>query len=173
MTVIVEDGSGVTNANSYISIADADVYFGTRLYSDDWTGATELVKEAALLHATMLIDNYVKWLGVKSDSDQSLAWPRVGIYENQNVDGVVTQVELVDTVPEKVVRAQLEQALYLIGQNPTSVPDTAGFSELSISGAISFKVDKSSQIKLIPREVRQLLSNYGSVMGMSLRVQRV
>ena len=36
VTLIVEDGTGVTGANTYISLADAETYFDTRLDTGVW-----------------------------------------------------------------------------------------------------------------------------------------
>ena len=43
-TLVVEDGTGKTTANTYISLDDADTYHENRLHVSDWTGATETEK---------------------------------------------------------------------------------------------------------------------------------
>lgn len=171
-TITVEDGTGVANANSYISSSDADVYFGTRLFSDNWVSATETDKQKALIQAARTLDYYIQWNGVKADSDNSMQWPRVAIYETQIVDGASESVELTDIVPTDVVTAQCELAIYLLASDRTALADSAGFSELNISGAISFKVDKSTVPQMIPPVVFNLISKYGSKRGGKIQIIR-
>lgn len=61
--------------NTYISSADADTYFSTRLYSTAWTGATADNKAMALIEATKKIDRQIL-KGIKAVSTQTLEFPR-------------------------------------------------------------------------------------------------
>lgn len=84
MTLIVEDGNGLPDANSYADVAFADDYFSTRAIAA-WTGANN-VKEAALIRATDYIDTVygTKFSGTQAfvssppdqTVDQALAFPR-------------------------------------------------------------------------------------------------
>jgi hypothetical protein len=76
----VETGAGLTNSNSYISVADADAYFVER-GDATWPGSlTNLQKETALVRATSFIDaKYrMRFKGQKGTYEQALAWPRLG-----------------------------------------------------------------------------------------------
>lgn len=79
MTFTVEDGSGVTDANSYLSIAGADAFHSDR-GNAAWTG-TDAVKQVALIKATDYITQTFdgRWAGCMVAEDQSLAWPRAGV----------------------------------------------------------------------------------------------
>lgn len=171
-TVTVENGIGVANANSYVSLSDADVYFGTRLFSDVWTSAVEATKQKALIQAARTLDNYIAWFGVKADSDQTMQWPRRFVYETQLVNSIAEQVELVNVIPTDVVNAQCELSIYLLESDRTALPDTAGFSELNIAGAVSFKVDNNTKPALIPSIVFQLVGKYGSKKGIVPQIIR-
>ena len=79
MALIVEDGSGKADAESYLSVADAD----TRIAAlpsppASWTGATTAAKEAALRDGTRYLDLLYgsRWRGRKTDRDNALGWPR-------------------------------------------------------------------------------------------------
>lgn len=77
MTMVVEDGTGKTDSNSYGAVADADTYFSDRGITA-WTGASTL-KEYALIKATDYIDTVFgsRFKGKKVDSDtQALEFPR-------------------------------------------------------------------------------------------------
>ena len=41
LTLVKEDGTGKTDANSYAGVADGDAYFEGHLYANAWTAATE------------------------------------------------------------------------------------------------------------------------------------
>lgn len=79
MELIVEDGTGLTTADSYVSIAVADAYH-TAMGNTGWTG-TGAAKEIALRRATQYIDTRYTYRGVRLVSDQALEWPRSG-YES-------------------------------------------------------------------------------------------
>lgn len=76
MAIIVEDGTGKEDANSYTSVAFADAYFADRNVAE-WTG-DEATKGAALVRATDYIDLRFgdQFLGRRQFTDQSLAFPR-------------------------------------------------------------------------------------------------
>jgi hypothetical protein len=77
MTIIVEDGTGVANANSYASVAEAEAYFNLK-------GRTVAVTEEALINATQFLDlSYgEQYLGYKKDKNQELDWPRTAFYNH-------------------------------------------------------------------------------------------
>lgn len=87
----VEDGTGLPNADSYVSIEFADTYFSARGVTE-WTSLTQTKKEQALIKATDFIDNIFEWHGKKEFSIQSLRFPRVNIfdYEGEEIKGIPT-----------------------------------------------------------------------------------
>ena len=74
MALVVEDGTGLSTAESYISVADADTYHSDR-GNALWTG-TDAVKEEALRQATEYLDATYDWKGSISLTTQALNWPR-------------------------------------------------------------------------------------------------
>ena len=75
MTLIVEDGTGKPDAESYASAEDLAMYsakFGTVIPA----GVPE--QEALLRRAALAMDG-MAWKGRKTNSDQALAWPRQGV----------------------------------------------------------------------------------------------
>jgi hypothetical protein len=111
MAFVVEDGSIVANANSFVSVAEANAYHTDRGNSV-WTG-DDAVKQAALIKATDFIQQKYgcQWKGYKVDPiRQPLDWPRAGI------DYVDYQ-----TIPEKLKNAVCELALEALSEelNPS------------------------------------------------------
>lgn len=93
--------------NTYISLADAETYMESRYdCSGAWAAASNGTKNILLVQATKMIDRQ-PWRGSKTASTQSLEFPR---------DGYTTA----DTEYDKVEGACVEQALWLLSQNPTT-----------------------------------------------------
>lgn len=80
-TFTVETGAGLSNANSYTSLAEAGQYHDDYGAPAAWTGAADAVKEAALRVATQYVDAKfgLGFKGVCWRRDQSLDWPRAGV----------------------------------------------------------------------------------------------
>lgn len=79
MTLIVEDGTMVANANTYVNVTEADSYWSlrsTKTGSSTWSSASTANKESALVVATEYIDNVYNFAYKKQSSTQSLQFPR-------------------------------------------------------------------------------------------------
>lgn len=125
MSLVVEDGTGLATAESYISVADAATYltaaYGTAPAS--WTAATTATKEAALRAAARWIDARYSWPGqcLVLDPAQALAWPRAGAIdrEGRTVDAA--------SVPQRIKDSTCEAAiLHLAGTLVTTSRDRGG-----------------------------------------------
>lgn len=108
-TLVVEDGTEVASANSYISRTDTDTYF-LKLANTTWSALSAGAKEAALIKATAYIEQMyrLRWLGYRYTSTQVLSWPRANVPIN---DGPWNNFVAVDTVPQQVKDACCELAL--------------------------------------------------------------
>lgn len=72
MALVIEDGSGKSNAQSYVSVADVEAY-GV-IYGLSTTGLTEPMIMRAMRY---LEGNYYeRWIGLKRTEEQALSWPR-------------------------------------------------------------------------------------------------
>ncbi|HGB8328100.1 TPA: DnaT-like ssDNA-binding protein [Salmonella enterica subsp. enterica serovar Enteritidis] len=74
-TLVVEDGSIVPGANSYVSAAEVDEFItneGILIQP-----GTDPYYQAA--KAAIRLDNQFNWLGRKVSKTQSMAWPRTGL----------------------------------------------------------------------------------------------
>lgn len=116
MSLIVEDGTGKTDAESYISVADASTYHAAR-GNTAWAAlATDALREQALRRATDYMGQAYRerWKGYRKTATQLLDWPRSFVYLEPFVHGAVgTYPYLVpdDSVPELVRRSCAELAL--------------------------------------------------------------
>lgn len=105
MALVVEDGSGLPDAEAYCSAADADEFHATR-GNAAWAARSTEAKEQALRRATddMLQQYSGRWKGERISASQALDWPRDGVV----IDGFELRS---DEVPAAVVRACAELAL--------------------------------------------------------------
>jgi len=124
----------VLNTNSYVTIADADAYFETRIDSASWTSAPDSTREEALVTATQIIDNN-PWIGSAVSSSQALAWPRRNANYLDNRLGM--QIAFSETeIPSLVKVAVYEQALHLLNNEDLVAQTTQTYESIKI-GSIS------------------------------------
>lgn len=104
MSFVVEDGSGVANANSYVSAADAVTYFTDRGKTALAATATATL-QVALVLATDYIDSKFSFNGTRVLAAQTLSWPRSGAADTEEGYTVPTNV-----IPSVLKRAVIELA---------------------------------------------------------------
>ena len=106
MTLIVEDGTGLANSNSFVSVAEADDYLGN-VGATAWSEATLDAKEAALIRATAYLSTYFRWKGARVNGRaQALSYPRQGVTDCEG-NAVPS-----DAVPVEVKAATYQAALF-------------------------------------------------------------
>lgn len=106
MTLIVETGAGLTTAESYISVADADARH-TALGNTAWTGL-DAVKEQALRRATQHMEGAYRqrWRGTRLMRAQALSWPRYGaVVDGWAVESTVVPIEVANACADLALRA--------------------------------------------------------------------
>jgi hypothetical protein len=111
MAFVLEDGTGVANANAYIDVAFADSYHTDR-FNIAWTDQDDqALMEAAIIKATDYLDYRWDFIGdrKKNIDLQPLKWPRIGAFIQ------VDNKELrPDQVPPQVENACAEYALLAV-----------------------------------------------------------
>lgn len=77
--LIVEDGTGLPDAESFASVAEADAYFSAR-GNAAWAGLGDPRREQCLRLATDYMEAVFGrlWRSVRQTEEQALSWPRVG-----------------------------------------------------------------------------------------------
>jgi hypothetical protein len=100
MTLIVEDGTGRPDAESYVSAADADAYLSARGIAT-WANNDTPTKEACLRKAAAFMHNFT-FKGLRVVANQALDWPRSWV----QVDNFYLQT----TLPNEVKFACIELA---------------------------------------------------------------
>lgn len=105
MPFVVETGAGLSNSNSYATVAAADEYVTDRGITG-WTSLTSTVKQQALIKATDYLEATYRdaWKGDRVTETQALSWPRMSVY----VDNFLMDANV---VPKPVINACIEMAL--------------------------------------------------------------
>lgn len=164
MTIIVEDGTALAGAETYISVADADTYHAAR-GNTAWSALSEADKEAALRRAAdyMLGVYRGRWKGVRVLGTQALDWPRADVV----VDGYLMPS---NAVPAEVARACAELALR--AASAALSPDLERGIRRERVDVIETEYDTTSPQHTRYRAVDQLLAAYLTGGGAFLRVER-
>lgn len=137
--IVIEDGTGIANAQSYATVAELVAYAAARSVT---LPPTELEQEGLLLEAAAFLEMLAVepgFIGRRNTRAQGLAWPRTG--------ATVESFALPATeIPREIRMAQMQLALdtLVVGELlPTqAAPDRGTIIEETIEGAVSTKYDK-------------------------------
>lgn len=125
MALIVEDGTGKSDAETYVSVADADTYHTAYGNPSAWSGAATGDKESALRKAAQYLDAKYRlsWKGTRSVQTQALAWPRMDVtdFDGYDLDA--------NALPQKLKDAASVMALRSIGED--IYPDVSSPGDIS------------------------------------------
>jgi hypothetical protein len=107
MALIVEDGTGLLNSESYASVAFATQYFADRGVTAWGALASDTVREQLLrLSTDFMVSTYRnRWQGVRWRYNQALDWPRANVWRDD------WDMISVNVVPTEVQQACAELAL--------------------------------------------------------------
>ena len=121
ISLIVEDGSCVQNANCYVSLDYADEYMRDT-GKTGWDDKTDNEKKSFLINATAYIDrtySRLGWKGIKKyRRKQSLCFPRVELYDKDGYE--------VEGIPEELKKAVCEAGFISITTSLFTVKDASG-----------------------------------------------
>ena len=166
MALIVEDGTGLADAQSYISVVDADTYHSER-GNADWAAADAAAKEASLIKATEYLDGKYgnRWLGWRRSSTQALDWPR---------DDVLDELGTEYTgVPRKLAQATTVVALKVIqGADVSPDLDRGGKVHSESVGKITTVFQTGAPAQTLYTAVSRLLTGLVRSAGPGVRITR-
>ena len=153
MSLICEDGSGKSDSESYISVADASTYHTAR-GNTAWAAlTTDALREAALRRATDYMRQAYRsrWQGYKVNEDQALDWPRYDVVvEGYAIDDEIVPTEIKNACAELALKAAT--ADLLADQSQGVVREKVG--------PIEVEYDKSSPQSTRYKAIDAILSPY-------------
>lgn len=117
MTITVETGAIVANANSYVSLDDARAYASGRGVT---LSAVDATLETVVIKAMDYLESFSnRFKGDRVQRDQPLSWPRTGV-TIENWSWSHTEI------PRQVINAQLALILEInAGEDPLNPPAAA------------------------------------------------
>ena len=126
MPTIVATPGGI-DANSYVTLAEANDFLGAELGVAAWAAADQDTRERALITATRQLDRLAnRFIGFIASESQALAWPRsVPAIDERSIDA--------STIPPRVRRACIRLAAALLD-------DPAALDALSAQPVVREKV---------------------------------
>ena len=151
MAVTIDATAGGANANSYITLAEANTFVEAMISSSDvskWTTGTDDTRNRALTAAAERLDRE-RFLGARATDTQARQWPRTGVrkpdtYVNTFSTGFPFRISddyYTDTeIPDQVKRAQIELAVYLKNN----------VDGISLGGLEDFKSVKIGSLQVTP-----------------------
>lgn len=183
--LVVEDGTQVATANSYLSVADAQLYFDARLYSDDWNAMDPDKKSTALQWSTKLIDANTQWKGYRTGQVQALEWPRLYVPDARvspwhwSYDPLAPwpqcgAVYASNVIPKLLKDAVAEMAGEMAKIDRTAEWDAMGVSSIGLGqGAldVSFASGAEKLRRLFTDAVANFLAPLGNPMGYSCQAR--
>lgn len=184
MSLIVEDGTAKTDAQSYAAVATADTYLAAHASASTWAAKNTQQKEALLIQATRSIDAFVTFAGYKVSALQALQWPRQNVPWKgplPTVEGQPAPVSSLEhypsnRIPPELVAATCEAAAYCMANTPGGQWDGAGLKSVSLGdGAIDVSFDATSRPPELPPMITAVLRPFttgnGSGRG-TIRIRR-
>lgn len=156
-TIVIEDGSGVAGANSYVTEAELLAYAVDRDVTLSGTPSVLLIKAMDYLEQQ-------NFKGEKNSNTQPLVWPRYGVW----IDGFAIDS---DTIPQLLKDAQIEAAISIDGSNDPLADIGREVKKQKLEGLEIEYMDgarqKTSNAKM-DNKLRKLLKGGGSA-GMVIR----
>lgn len=172
MALIVEDGSGLADAEAYVSVADATTYHTNMGNSAAWAAVgVTAVQEAMLRRATNYMRNryYGMWEGSAVASTQRLDWPRSGVPTRDGGSAIASNI-----VPEDVKAACAELALKAFSAD--LMPDSSQAVKREKVGPLEVEYDEFSPSSPAYLAIDAMLAPFllpGSQPGVNVPLMRV
>lgn len=141
-SIVVEDGTGKTDSNAYISTTTGDVVL-EEIYLIMGLASAPTLNDIDCIAGTRYIDAIFgkQWRGVRSNSDQALDWPRSNV---NDADGYYFDS---DEIPTELEMACALYAYYAQTDGSNLIPnltDEGGIKKESVkAGPISKSIEYS------------------------------
>lgn len=169
MTLIVETGAGLADAESYCSVAFADNYHTGQGRELEWSDLDDEVKEQALRRATIyMIGEYrMRWAGYRKGTTQSLDWPRYDVPQRDVPGGSYSAYYPYDSVPREVQIACAELAFRTRDSTPLAA-DQGRVTKSETVGPISVTYADGGRMETVYKVVDGLLAPFLNGSGTSM-----
>jgi len=146
MALIVETGAVVTDADTFISLADFRTFAEGKNFA---TPADDAVAEGWLKRAAFAMWQ-MTWKGCKVDTDQPLPWPRTDVY-------VDAELLAYDSIPRGIIYGQAMLALEMYAADSLAAEPGGGAAVIEHSVKVDV-IEESKKFDLAHRNTGSLLA---------------
>lgn len=158
-TFVVEDGTGLADANSYASVEEADDYLTANIHVfPKWTLLSLEEKQHLLVWGSRHLDQRADWNGTKKVADSGRRHPRCGLIDR---DGNPISPDIV-AVPVK--QAAIEMAAGFIDADRSAEQPTDGIERLRVD-VIEIYFDENYRLPTVPKQINMILEGLGRIRG--------
>lgn len=164
---VVEDGTGLSNATSYVSVEDATDIICVNIHvSAAWEALSVADQEKLVSWASRYLDAHARWKGTKTVPTSALRWPRCGVYDRDNT--------LIDenTIPEQLKIATAEMARYLITEDRTTERAQDGLESVK-ADVVEIEFLAGYRLPQIPSHLEYLIQGLGTLSSGTQRFVRI
>lgn len=167
-TFVVEDGTGLSDATSYVSVEEADDIITMNIHaSETWSSLSDEDKEKLLSWASRYLDERTRWFGRKAVESSALRWPRSGITDR---DGITLSSTL---IPRQLKIATAEMARYLVDEDRTTERGQDGLSRLR-ADVIELEFVEGYRLPQVPSHMQYLIKGLGAISsGSGIKFKRI
>lgn len=174
MALILEDGTGFSNSNTYLLSATADAYFALR-GNTVWAALATAQKEVALVLAIDFMQQSfrARWQGQRYIINQALDWPRINVqlFDSPSGYGIYPYYIQPGTIPIEVLNAQCELAVR--ASSVVLIPDIDRVEDEVAVGTIKVKYDDNGIYNTVYPVVNMMLKPYFNTSGINTSVGRM
>lgn len=156
---VVETGAIVANANSYVTLAEANTFLAANIHAvSTWEALDPDVQKALLVWAARYLDQRAEWNGVLVDTDtpQSMRWPRSGVYDRDNV--LIPD----DVIPKQLKEATMEMARFLMDDERSKERAQDGLKSITVD-VIQIDFLRNYELPQVPSSIGQIIRGLGYI----------
>lgn len=156
---IVEDGTGIPDANSYVTVEEADDYLTQNIHVEaKWTALSLDEKQRLLSWASRYLDQHAEWNGYPTYPTAQLRWPRMFVTNRDRIP--ISQY----TIPQQIKEATMELARYLLTDDLSEPRAQDGLKQVKVD-VIEIVFNADYRLPKIPPELNWLLTGLGFLKG--------
>lgn len=151
---------GGANANSYLTVADANAYFEKQISTTGEIWLSFLDQAEVLMTATARLE-LEEYVGTRASTTQALKWPRYNVPVPDGLGSYYLPTE----IPQRIKDATCEYALSLISltNNGGAIPMKSlriGNSVEAVFDSTRAIIDEKASLGLIPLNAAMLLRGF-------------
>ena len=158
-TFVVEDGTGLSTATSYATVAEADDYIIMNIHaSSGWEELSTDSKERLLSWASAYLDSHTVWKGTKTVETSALRWPRTGVCDRDGIELGENEI------PNQLKLATAEMSRYLIAQDRSLERDQDGLVRIK-ADVVELEFKEGYQLPQVPSHMIYMVMGLGYISG--------